>query len=176
MILGDQKLRYYIKEGIIEVIPEPKEEQYQPASLDLHLAEGLMYPVPNTKEGIIDPTKPITYKERIGMRIEPKEFVIASTLEYIELPCGVAAAVEGRSSLGRLGLFIENAGHIDPGFEGQITLELFNASEHTIELIPGMRICQLVFYSTIGVDTPYRGKYQKQRGPTPSKINLDFID
>jgi len=100
---------------------------------------------------------------------------LATTLEYIELPEDLTAFVEGRSSLGRLGLFIENAGWVDAGFKGQLTLELFNANSYSIRLYPEMRICQLVFAM---VDQkplrPYSGKYQGQRGVVPSKIYLDY--
>ena len=104
----------------------------------------------------------------------PGQFVLASTMEYFSLSEDLTAFVEGRSSIGRLGLFIQNAGWVDPGFEGEITLELFNASKYAIELQAGRRIGQLVFAQ---MDRPalhpYRGKYQGQRGATGSRIYLD---
>jgi dCTP deaminase len=95
-------------------------------------------------------------------------------MEYIRLPNNMTAFVEGRSSIGRLGLFIQNAGWVDPGFEGEITLELFNANKCAIELKYGRRIGQLVF-AQLDKDAlnPYRGKYQGQRGVTGSRIYLD---
>ena len=86
----------------------------------------------------------------------------------------MTAFVEGRSSIGRLGLFIQNAGWVDPGFEGEITLELFNANKCAIELQSGRRVGQLVF-AQLDVHTlnPYQGKYQGQRGATGSRIFLD---
>ena len=100
--------------------------------------------------------------------------MLATTMEFVELPNNLTAFVEGRSSLGRLGLFIQNAGWVDPGFKGEITLELFNANRCAIELNAGRRVGQLVFAK---LDehalNPYRGKYQGQRGATGSKVFLD---
>lgn len=105
----------------------------------------------------------------------PGQFVLATTMEYIKLPANLTAFVEGRSSLGRMGLFIQNAGWVDPGFEGEITLELFNANRCAIELCAGRRIGQLVFAHLDGVPIQtYQGKYQGQKGATGSKIYLDL--
>ena len=109
-----------------------------------------------------------------GFIIKPKQFVLATTLEYIKLPNNITAFVEGRSSLGRLGLFIENAGWVDAGFEGNITLEFFNANSRPLKIYPNMRICQLVLAKMESeAEFPYRGKYFKQRGVTASKIYMD---
>jgi dCTP deaminase len=99
---------------------------------------------------------------------------LATTCEYIRLPADVTAFVEGRSSIGRIGLFIQNAGWVDPGFEGNITLELFNANRLPIRLVAGRRICQLVFARMDqAAQNPYSGKYQGQRQTTGSRIALD---
>lgn len=104
----------------------------------------------------------------------PGEFVLATTMEYFELPDNLTAFVEGRSSLGRMGLFIQNAGWVDPGFKGEITLELFNANRCAIELKAGRRVGQLVFAQLDdNARNPYRGKYQGQKGATGSKVFLD---
>ena len=104
----------------------------------------------------------------------PGQFVLATTMEYIKLPNDLTAFVEGRSSLGRMGLFIQNAGWVDPGFSGEITLELFNANRCAIELRTGRRVGQLVFAQMDQEALhPYRGKYQEQRGATGSKVYLD---
>ena len=104
----------------------------------------------------------------------PGQFVLATTLEYFKLPDNLTAFVEGRSSIGRLGVFIQNAAWVDPGFEGEITLELFNANRCAVELQSGRRVGQLVFAQ---LDehalNPYNGKYQRQRGATGSRIFLD---
>ena len=95
-------------------------------------------------------------------------------MEYFCLPDDLTAFVEGRSSLGRLGLFIQNAGWVDPGFQGEITLELYNANRCALKLTAGRRVGQMVFAR---MDAPalhaYRGKYQGQRGATGSRVFLD---
>jgi len=90
------------------------------------------------------------------------------------LPDNLTAFVEGRSSIGRMGLFIQNAGWVDPGFEGEITLELYNANQLPIRLRSGRRICQLVLAQMDqGAQYPYKGKYQGQRNATGSRVYLD---
>lgn len=172
MILNDETIIEMIfKDNLIYVDNKEIENGYlysdgvQPASYDLKLG----------KSYICDRNLPpifITDKDQIA--IPPKGFVLATTLEYVKIPNDICAFVEGRSSIGRTGLFIHNAGLIDPGFEGQITLELFNASNDTIYLKPGMRICQIVFHAMYkpAVD-PYNGKYQNQKNATASKLYLD---
>jgi dCTP deaminase len=104
----------------------------------------------------------------------PGQFVLATTMEYISLPNNLTAFVEGRSSLGRMGLFIQNAGWVDPGFEGEITLELFNANRCAIELQSGRRVGQLVFAAMDDAAlNPYNGKYQGQKGATGSRVFMD---
>jgi dCTP deaminase len=176
MILSDKTLRELIKNGTLKV--EPFDDGLvQCSSLDLRLGYQIArYRVKdylNVKEQNWE-----TQIEEItddGFFIQPKEFILATTLEYIELPPDLTAFVEGRSSLGRLGLFIENAGWVDAGFKGQLTLELFNANSYPIKLYPKMRICQLVFARLDEKPLrPYDGKYQGQRGVVPSKIFLDY--
>jgi dCTP deaminase len=103
--------------------------------------------------------------------IYPNEFVLASTVESVNLPAHIGARVEGKSSLGRQGLFIHvTAGWIDPGFRGQITLELFNASSDRILLRPGQKICQMAFFFLDRpAENPYTGKYQDQLGVTEAR-------
>ncbi|MFW5962494.1 MAG: dCTP deaminase [bacterium] len=126
--------------------------------------------------------KPINFNENTHyLNIETDEFVIpprtfalATTQEYIKLPNNLTAFVEGRSSIGRLGLQTENAGWVDPGFEGEITLELYNPLKIPIAVTAGHRVCQLVFAFTDEVPiNPYNGKYNKQRGATGSRKSLD---
>ena len=106
--------------------------------------------------------------------IPPHSFMLATTLEYIKLPANISAFVEGRSSIGRIGLFIENAGWIDAGFEGKITLELYNANSLPIKLQAGRRICQIVFCTMDRpAQIPYRGKYQGQDKAVGSRIFKD---
>lgn len=176
MILSDRTIRELIGEGKLKVEPF-EEELVQCSSLDLRLGfEIARYRVDDFLD-VKNPRWEIE-KETLsegGFFIQPKEFVLATTLEYVELPPDLTAFVEGRSSLGRLGLFIENAGWVDAGFKGQLTLELYNANRYPIKLYPGMRICQLVFAKVDRVPLrPYSGKYQGQRGVVPSKIYLDY--
>ena len=100
--------------------------------------------------------------------------MLATTMEYVTLPDNLTAFVEGRSSLGRMGLFIQNAGWVDPGFRGEITLELFNANRCAIELRAGRRVGQLVLAEMDAPALhPYSGKYQGQTGATGSRVYLD---
>ncbi len=174
MILSDRSIKELIEKG--ELIVEPlSSSQVQCSSLDLRLGrEFARY----TGSETIDVKRGIGSVERLVasdyIEIEPKEFLLATTMEYIKLPSHITAFVEGRSSLGRLGLFIENAGWVDAGFEGQITLELYNANNVPIRLYTGMRICQLVFARLDQVpERVYSGKYKGQRGVTPSRIEMD---
>ena len=174
MILSDRTLRRLISAG--ELLIEPfNEECIQCSSIDLRLGDEIgLY-----EGGYMIDIKRDTFKIEVRKIEEefiilPRQFVLATTLEYIKLPDNVTAFVEGRSSLGRLGLFIENAGWVDAGFEGQITLELFNANKRPIKLYKGMRICQLVFARLDEKPSrSYSGKYKGQRGVTPSRIFMD---
>jgi dCTP deaminase len=175
MILSDRSIKRLIQEGRLSIEPL-KEENIQASSIDLTLGEDVIF----YKVDFIDVRAEELPVERRsipqeGIVIEPKSFLLATTLEYIRLPEDITAFVEGRSSLGRLGLFIENAGWVDAGFEGQITLELYNANSVPIKLYKGMRICQIVLARLDQLaERPYRGKYFGQKGATPSKIFVDF--
>ena len=174
MILSDKTLIKMLGEKKLIVSPlEP--EQIQPASIDIRI--GNTYSIlEDSSFGIINLDKEIKYKQITTEKflLLPGQFVLATTMEYFELPDNLTAFVEGRSSLGRMGLFIQNAGWVDPGFKGEITLELFNANRCAIELKAGRRVGQLVF-AQLDDDArnPYRGKYQGQRGATGSKVFLD---
>jgi len=118
----------------------------------------------------------IHYREIEGdsITIPPHSFLLATTEEYVELPNNLTAFVEGRSSIGRIGLFIQNAGWVDPGFKGQITLELYNANSLPIKLQAGRRVCQLVFCKMDqAAETPYNGKYQGQKKTVGSRVFND---
>ncbi len=175
MILSDRSIKKLIQEGRLSIEPL-KEENIQASSIDLTLGEDVIFyrvDFIDVKAGEL-PVERRTIPEE-GIVIEPKSFLLATTLEYIRLPEDITAFVEGRSSLGRLGLFIENAGWVDAGFEGQITLELYNANSVPIRLYKGMKICQIVLAKLDRpAERPYRGKYFGQRGATPSKIFVDF--
>ncbi len=176
MILSDKTIIEYINCSKIRIDPF-NEKLVQCSSLDLRLDSSIAF-YENTD--IIDVKTPIQAKTSSFEEhfvIKPGEFLLASTLEYIKLPENITAFVEGRSSLGRLGLFIENAGWVDAGFEGQITLELYNANKYPIKLYKNMKICQLVFALLDKIPSNiYKGKYSAQRGATPSRIFMDFED
>lgn len=174
MILSDQTIINYLQDGTLQISPLEK-GQIQPASVDIRLGDTFGV-VEDSPTGIITLTGEISYKtiRADTYLLLPGQFVLATTMEYIALPNDLTAFVEGRSSLGRMGLFIQNAGWVDPGFCGEITLELFNANRCAIELKAGRRVGQLVFAEMDGLAlNPYSGKYQGQRGATGSKVFLD---
>lgn len=172
MILSDKTIRTLLAGGQLDISPL-EDIQIQPASVDIRLGDSFRL---MEAEGQIRMDAPIVYREVKAERfvLQPGQFVLATTREYFRLPENMTAFVEGRSSIGRLGLFIQNAGWVDPGFEGEITLELFNASPCAIELQAGRRVGQLVFAQLDrDAQKPYCGKYQGQRGATGSKISCD---
>ncbi|MCS7201810.1 MAG: dCTP deaminase [Dictyoglomus sp.] len=188
MILSDRDIKNYLERGelIIEPLENP-EEQIQPSSVDLRLGNSFLH---FRVEGraFIDPSKdnPSELMEIIEVRdkepffLRPGEFVLGTTIETVRLPDFLVARVDGRSSLGRLGIIVHaTAGYVDPGFCGQITLELSNINRVPVALYPGMRICQISFYKlTTPAEVPYYkkkgSKYQNQKGPTASRLNIDF--
>ena len=174
MILSDKTIMKMINEKTLTIYPIT-DEQIQPASVDIRLGNTFSI-VDDSPSGIITLEKEIQYKTITTdtYLIMPGHFVLASTMEYFELPDNLTAFVEGRSSLGRMGLFIQNAGWVDPGFKGEITLELYNANRCAIELKAGRRVGQLVFAEMDDAAIhPYNGKYQGQTGATGSRVFKD---
>lgn len=174
MILSDKKILKMLEEGTLG-ITLVTEEQIQPASVDIRLGDTFSI-VDDSASNIITLDSEIKYKtiKTDTYLLLPGQFVLATTKEYFSLPNNLTAFVEGRSSLGRMGLFIQNAGWVDPGFEGEITLELYNANRCAIELKAGRRVGQLVFAEMDQEALhPYGGKYQGQKGATGSKVYLD---
>lgn len=174
MILSDGTIREMLADGRLSIDPI-EDSQIQPASVDIRLGTTFSIVEDSTK-GIIKLDERTNYKTMSAdsYLLLPGQFVLATTMEYISLPDNLTAFVEGRSSLGRMGLFIQNAGWVDPGFSGEITLELFNANRCAIELTKGRRVGQLVFaLMDKNAQKPYSGKYQGQRGATGSRVYLD---
>ena len=172
MIYSDYNLKEALASGHI-IIDPISESQIQPASIDLRLGNHFLVPEPFKKANLCSK---IMYKNINNNKfvLFPGHMILATTLERVSLPLDICGRLEGRSSIGRLGLFIHNAGFIDPGFDGQITLELINMGNSSIQLESGRRICQIVFEELkdpcmIG----YKGKYQHQNGATGSRIYLD---
>lgn len=174
MILSDKTILKMMEEGTLKISPI-EEGQVQPASVDIRLGNTFSI-VEDSPSGIITLKNEIKYKTITTDTyiLLPNQFVLATTMEYFDLPNDLTAFVEGRSSLGRMGLFIQNAGWVDPGFKGEITLELYNANRCAIELKAGRRVGQLVFAKMDGEAlNPYNGKYQGQTGATGSRVFMD---
>jgi len=166
------------------LLVDPFDESHLgPASLDVTLSGTFrIFPVGH---GIIDVredsakvTEELKWNPELPFHLEPGHFVLGSTIEYFEIPNNIVAQIEGRSSLGRLGLVVHStAGFVDPGFKGTLTLELGNMTNKPVMLNVGMRVAQVWFARLLHpAMVPYgrRGKYQGQRGPIPSKIHEDF--
>lgn len=186
MLLSDRDIRQQISSGRVSI--EPWDPDFvQPSSLDVRLDRYFRL-FDNHKYPVIDPAAEQTDLTRlvdVGMEepfvLHPGEFVLGSTYELVSLPDDVAARLEGKSSLGRLGLLTHStAGFIDPGFSGHITLELSNTATMPIKLYPGMKIGQLCFFQlTSPAEAPYGqgavgSRYQGQRGPTASRSWKNF--
>jgi len=159
----------------------------QPSSVDVRMDrffrvfENHKYPHIDPAADQPDLTRLVEPDEDEPFILHPGEFVLASTYEVVTLPDDVAARLEGKSSLGRLGLLTHStAGFIDPGFSGHVTLELSNVATLPIKLWPGMKIGQLCFFRLSSPSEhpygseKYGSRYQGQRGPTPSRSNLNF--
>ncbi|SOD62518.1 dCTP deaminase [Streptomyces zhaozhouensis] len=186
MLLSDKDIRAEIDAGRMRIDPfDPA--MVQPSSIDVRLDryfrvfENHRYPHIDPSVEQPDLTRMIEPKGDEPFILHPGEFVLASTLEVITLPENLASRLEGKSSLGRLGLLTHStAGFIDPGFSGHVTLELSNVATLPIKLWPGMKIGQLcVFQLTSPAENPYGStgagsRYQGQRGPTPSRSYLNF--
>lgn len=174
MILSDRRIKTRLETGQLQIEPLTP-MQIQPASVDCTLGDHFLILEHHTT-GTITLDQPLDYRSLTASEfsIPAHSFVLATTNEYLQLPNDLTAFVEGRSSIGRLGLFIQNAGWVDPGFAGKITLELFNANPVPIKLQAGRRICQLVFCQLDqSAEHPYRGKYQGQKETVGSRIFAD---
>ena len=186
MIFSDRTIKEAIASGRIAIDPF-EESMVQPSSVDIRCDSNFRV-FENHRYAVIDPKAPqgdlttgVLANEVEPFVLHPGEFVLGSTLETIELSDDVVARLEGKSSLGRLGLLIHStAGFIDPGFKGQVTLELSNVANLPIAIYPGMKIGQISFYQmTTPAEFPYGSpelgsKYQGQSGPTPSQMHQDF--
>ena len=186
MLLSDRDLKAEINNGRVNLEPyDPK--MVQPSSIDVRL-DRFFRTFENHKYAHIDPaedqpdlTRLVETPANEPFILHPGEFVLGSTYEVVSLPDDLAGRLEGKSSLGRLGLLTHStAGFIDPGFSGHITLELSNVATLPIKLWPGMKIGQLcLFRLSSPAEHPYGSaiygsKYQGQRGPTASKAHLNF--
>jgi dCTP deaminase len=186
MLMSDRDIRASIEAGQIGLDPLEM-GLLQPSSIDVRL-DRFFRLFDNHKYAFIDPaeqqddlTRLVEVDPTESFILHPGEFVLGSTFEFVTLPDDVAARLEGKSSLGRLGLLTHStAGFVDPGFKGHVTLELSNVATLPIKLWPGMKIGQLCFFKlTSPSEHPYgsekySSRYQGQRGPTASRSHKNF--
>jgi dCTP deaminase len=186
MIFSDRTILEAIETGRISIDPFDR-GLVQPSSVDIRcdyrfrVFENHRYPLIDPKAIQSNLTSEVEAAADDPFILHPGEFVLGTTLETIHLGDDVVARLEGKSSLGRLGLLIHStAGFIDPGFHGQVTLELSNVANLPIAIYPGMKIGQISFYQmTTAAEHPYGSaelgsKYQGQTGPTASRMHRDF--
>lgn len=188
MILSDRDIRAWLARGALAIEPLADERlQIQPASVDLRLGEEFLV-YHRAQFTVLDPRDPdniaaamtrVHVARNSAFVLHPGEFALGTTMERVRMPPDLVGMVDGRSSIGRLAVVVHaTAGLIDPGFQGQITLELSNIGALPVKLYPGMRVCQIVLHTmTSPAELPYgaeRGsQYNHQCGPQPSRIRLD---
>lgn len=186
MILSDRSIREVIAGGRLVIDPYDP-ERVQPSSYDVCVGDAFRvfhnarHPFIDVREPLDDLTELVVVPEGERFILHPGEFVLGTTHERVTLPDDLVARLEGKSSLGRLGLLIHStAGFVDPGFSGRVTLELSNVANLPIAIYPGMKIGQISFQTmTTPADKPYGSgdlgsKYQGQDGPTPSRYHENF--
>jgi dCTP deaminase len=186
MILSDRTIREELEAGRIQIDPfDPA--CIQPSSVDLHVDSQFRvfansrYPYIDVKTSMPDLTELVEVAEGEPFILHPGEFVLGSTRERVRIPEDMVARLEGKSSLGRLGLLIHStAGYVDPGWDGFLTLELSNVANLPITIYPAMKIGQISFFRlSTAAEKPYGSKgtgskYQGQRGPTASRFFEEF--
>jgi dCTP deaminase len=181
MILSGHDIQHSISRGDLGAVRYGgKQLSVEPASMDLHLGGEIKIPAATGVVEVDDEeTYPDHYERSCEYSLKPGKFALGNTEENLTIPEDKVGILHGRSSVGRLGLFIHNAGFIDPGFSGQITLELFNAAPYPIKLKESMRICQLALHDMktrpdVAYSEENGNKYNFQTGPTPSRLFEDF--
>jgi dCTP deaminase len=185
-VLSDRDIATALTAGRVKVEPYDPAD-LQPSSIDLHLDRSFRvfrnnrYPFIDVRAPQPDLTEMINVADDEAFVLHPGEFVLGQTIEWVELPDDLVARLEGKSSLGRLGLLIHStAGYVDPGWKGKLTLELSNVANLPIALYFGMKIGQISFFEMSSpVDRPYGSaglgsKYQGQSEPTASAFFRDF--
>jgi dCTP deaminase len=185
-VLSDRDIRAALEAGTVRIDPYDPED-LQPSSVDLHLDRRFRvfrnnrYPYIDPRTQQPDLTEMVSVEDDEPFILHPGEFVLGQTHEWVELPDDLVARLEGKSSLGRLGLLIHStAGYVDPGWKGNLTLELSNVANLPIALYHAMRIGQISFFKMSSpVERPYgsaalRSRYQGQSEPTASAFHQDF--
>ena len=166
---------HHISEYGESLVQPFRQDCVEPASIDLHLSDEFLVPdISNVR--CVDLNEPIDFMKHVvvgidGYVLHPGEFILGVTEERVSLPDNVVGKIEGKSSLGRLGLMVHvTAGFIDPGFRGPVTLEMKNLLQIPIVLRPGKKICQLAFaYLAAPAKNPYKGRYQDSEGVVASR-------
>lgn len=188
MVLSDRDIKKAIKDGVIKISPVPDfKTQLGPCAIDLRLGNTFRV-FEHSKNPYIDPTKKdysneitreVKLKNGEAFIMQPGDFVLAVTMEKLTISPSLLGRLEGRSSLGRLGIVVHSTASVfHPGWEGQAVLELGNLGRMAVALYPGMRVCAMTFEQLSSeAETPYNkskvAKYKFQSGPTASKINQD---
>jgi dCTP deaminase len=183
VILSDNDIKKYMDSGKLRIEPCELDEQLQSIGVDLRL--GTTFKIFNvTHKSHVDladknyepDTETIEIPEGKPFVLHPGEFVLGITKEHVEIPDDLMAHIDGRSSLGRLGIGVHStAGHADPGYKGRLTLEISNIGKLPIAIIPGMRFCCLIFETLSSpVQRAYHGKYYDTKAPSTSKIGEEF--
>lgn len=187
MILSDRHIKEFLKEGRIKITPKPKlDVQLGPCSIDFHLG-NIFRIFDHSKYPYIDPQKSdlskglmkeIVVKNGEAFIMRPGEFILATVVEELVLPDDLIGRLEGRSSLGRLGIIVHStAARFDPGWIGKPVMELGNIGVMPVALYPGMRICSFTFEEvSSAVDSSYvkKGKYAHQSAPDTSRLSEEF--
>lgn len=183
MMLSDKSIKEYVKAGKIKIEPCDLDKQLGSIGVDLRLSSSFReFKISHkpfidlTKLELDTDTTLVTVAEGEKFIIHPNDFVLGTTMENVELPANIAGRIDGRSSLGRIGIIVHStAGHVDPGWKGRLTLEISNIGKLPIALIPGMRFCCLMFEEISSpVEKTYKGKYAGYELPTASKISDEF--
>ncbi|MEK7218132.1 MAG: dCTP deaminase [Patescibacteria group bacterium] len=189
MILSDSDIKKALESGRVKIESVQGElfPHIHASSMDLHLGNAFKL-YEHSKFAVLDPKHPETFTGNMRLItvgdgepfiVQPGEFILGVTREKITVPDDLVVRVEGRSSLGRLGIIVHStAGFVDPGFSGTITLEISNLNRMPVALYPGMRVCQIAFEQMTGpAQTPYHrkpgSKYQGQMMPEESRLDLD---
>lgn len=188
MVLSDRTIKEEIARGRIVIDPYD-ESCVQPASVDIHLGRRIrvfrhwVHPhLVDLRQPLDGLTQAVQVKKNTPFSLQPGQFILGTTVEYIAVPDDMMARLEGKSSLGRVGLLIHStAGYVDPGWKGHLTLELYNVCPVPILLYPGMKVSQISFHRlTTPVERPYGSpglgsKYQDQTEPTATRIYQEFL-
>lgn len=173
MIWSDRKiLKRIVKQNLIY----PTDEALiNPASINVRMGNTFLVPVLDQEVMLGTKVKyeKFTLRDNQYFTLEPYQFCLGVTMEFLQMPQRVAAFVQGRSSIGRIGLTVQNAGFIDPGFHGTITLELVNESPCPINIPVGYPVAQIVYFDCSRVGIPYCGKYNNQIDATESRMEQD---